>query len=355
MTPLRNYAPVRTWLWVATLMIAAMVIVGGATRLTESGLSITEWDPVTGVLPPIGAEQWQAEFGKYRQTTQYQELNHGMSLGEFQYIYYWEWAHRLLGRTIGLVFALPLLFFWLRGYVDRSLGKKLLVVFLLGGVQGAIGWWMVVSGLAGRVSVAPYRLAIHLTFAFFLFATLVWIATSLRDRLDPRGEPGGTTGAWIVLGVAFLQVFLGAIVAGLRAGTSFNTWPLMDGAFIPPTASLGVLEPLWRNLFENPMTAQFAHRMVAYALLAVAGLYAFSQRGCGIREVPSAGVIFLAVAAQAMLGILTLINVVPIELALLHQFGALVVVGLATAHLQGRVRGRASQPASAVAVVSGQG
>jgi len=355
MTPLRNYAPVRTWLWVVALMIAAMVIVGGATRLTESGLSITEWDPVTGVLPPIGAEQWQGEFDKYRQTTQYQELNHGMSLGDFQYIYYWEWAHRLLGRTIGLVFALPLLFFWLKGYVDRSLGKKLVVVFLLGGVQGAIGWWMVVSGLAGRVSVAPYRLAIHLTFAFFLFSTLVWIATSLREKLDQRGEPGGVTGGWIVLGVAFLQVFLGAIVAGLHAGTSFNTWPLMDGAFIPPTASLGVLEPLWRNLFENPMTAQFAHRMVAYALFVVAGLYAFSQRGCGIREVPSAGVIFLAVAAQAMLGILTLINVVPIELALLHQFGALVVVGLATAHLQGRVRSRGTASVPAGAVVSGQG
>ncbi len=324
--------PVKIWLLVVALLLAAMVLVGGATRLTESGLSITEWKPVTGALPPLSAEAWESEFAKYKQIPQYQQLNRGMTLGEFKTIYFWEWSHRLLGRVIGVVFALPLIFFWARGYLTRALVPKLVLLFVLGGLQGAIGWWMVASGLVGRVSVAPYRLAVHLTLAFFLFAALVWVARSLSP---PRGEhvPRGVKiGAWAVLTLAFVQVFLGAIVAGLDAGLSFTTWPLMDGHFIPAFDNLTPLEPLWRNLFETPMTAQFVHRMTAYALFAAAGLHALQARGTPVSK--SAVVLFGLVAAQAVLGVLTLVHLVPIPLALAHQFGALAVIGHGAGYVQ---------------------
>jgi cytochrome c oxidase assembly protein subunit 15 len=324
--------PVKIWLLVVALLVAVMVMVGGATRLTESGLSITEWKPVTGTLPPLSADAWDQEFAKYKQIPQYQQMNRGMILGEFKTIYFWEWSHRLLGRVIGIVFAVPLIFFWIRGYLTRALVPKLVLLFVLGGLQGAIGWWMVASGLVDRVSVAPYRLAVHLTFAFFLFAALVWVARSLSP---PKGEhvPHGVKiGAQAVLALAFVQVFLGAIVAGLDAGLSFTTWPLMDGRLIPAFNILTPLEPLWRNLFETPITAQFVHRMTAYALLAATALHALQARGTPVSK--SAIVLFGLVAGQAVLGVLTLVNLVPIPLALAHQFGALAVIGHATGYVQ---------------------
>jgi cytochrome c oxidase assembly protein subunit 15 len=323
--------PVRIWLFAVAAMVAVMVLVGGATRLTESGLSITEWNPVTGVLPPLSSEAWEAEFAKYQQIPQYEQINRGMSLDQFKTIFFWEWGHRLLGRVIGFVFLLPLIFFWWRGYLPKSLAPKLAVLFVLGGLQGAIGWWMVTSGLADRVSVAPYRLAVHLTFAFFLYAALIWTARSLSPPRDGTVPRGVRIGAWAVMIVAFVQVFLGAIVAGLDAGMSFTTWPLMDGHFIPALDSLTAMEPVWRNLFENPMTSQFVHRMTAYTLLIVAILHALQARGTSLRK--SAVVLAVLVLVQAMLGILTLIHQVPIPLALAHQLGALFVIGHGSVHL----------------------
>lgn len=324
--------PVKIWLLLVALLVAAMVLVGGATRLTESGLSITEWNPVTGAVPPLSQEAWQAEFDKYKQIPQYQQVNRGMSLDEFKTIFLWEWAHRLLGRVIGFAFALPLLYFWFRGYLSRELAPKLILLFGLGGAQGAIGWWMVTSGLVNRVSVAPYRLAIHLTIAFLIFACLIWVARSLAPPRKEHVPAGVKAGAWIVLVIAFVQVFLGAIVAGLDAGMSFTTWPLMDGRFIPSSGSLLAMEPDWRNLFENPMTAQFVHRMVAYTLFIAAGLHALQARGTPVAR--SAVVLFGIVAVQACIGIVTLVHVVPISLALLHQFGALAVIGHGTGYLR---------------------
>ncbi len=331
----RSLRPVKIWLLVVALLVAVMVLVGGATRLTESGLSITEWKPVTGTLPPLSQEQWDVEFGKYKQIPQYQQVNRGMSLDEFKTIFYWEWGHRLLGRIIGFVFLVPLIFFWVRGHLTRELAPKLLVLFFLGGFQGFIGWWMVASGLVNRVSVAPYRLAVHLTFAFFLFAALLWVVRSLSPAKGESVPPGVKKGAVALLVLAFVQVFLGAIVAGLDAGLTFTTWPLMDGRFIPAWMSLTPLEPIWRNLFENPMTAQFVHRMVAYALFVAAGLHVLQARGTPVAK--SAIVLFGLVTAQAVIGIATLVHLVPISLALLHQLGALAVIGHATGYVY-RVR-----------------
>lgn len=328
------YRPVRIWLWLVALLVAAIVMVGGATRLTESGLSITEWRPVTGTLPPLSADAWQAEFDRYRQIPQYQLVNKGMSLAEFQYIYFWEWGHRLLGRIIGFAFAIPFVFFWATGRVRGTLALKLLGLLALGGLQGAVGWWMVASGLVDRVSVAPYRLAVHLTLAFIIFAALVALARSLVPDHEPiPARPALRRGAWIVFAVAFFQVFLGAIVAGLDAGLTYTTWPLMDGSFIPAWSGLSVIEPLWRNLFENPLTAQFAHRMTAYLLFALAIWHVLAVRGADRRLYRSAHILFGLVFVQAAIGVLTLVNQVPIDLALAHQLGALVVIGWASAHI----------------------
>jgi cytochrome c oxidase assembly protein subunit 15 len=327
-----SYRPVRIWLLVVAVMVAAMVLVGGATRLTESGLSITEWKPVTGALPPLSTEAWNIEFEKYKQIPQYQQINRGMSLNEFKTIFFWEWGHRLLGRVIGFVFLVPLIFFWWRGYLSRALVPKLCLLFVLGGLQGAVGWWMVASGLVNRVSVAPYRLAVHLTFAFFLFAAIVWVVRSLSPKESEPVPANVRRGAWAVLIIAFVQVFLGAIVAGLDAGLSFTTWPLMDGQFIPGLDSLTVIEPAWRNLFENPMTSQFVHRMTAYALLIAAILHAVQARGTALGK--SAIVLAGLVLLQAVLGIMTLVHLVPISLALAHQLGALFVIGHGAGHVQ---------------------
>jgi cytochrome c oxidase assembly protein subunit 15 len=324
-----------------------MVVVGGATRLTQSGLSITHWNLVSGVVPPLSNADWQAEFRNYQQIPQYRELNRDMTLGEFKGIFWWEWAHRLLGRLIGVVVAVPLILFWWRGMIGAALAKRLAVILGLGALQGALGWWMVSSGLAGsgRTSVAPYRLAMHLTLAVLLFAAVVWTARSLRLRRDDA--PPTTVvrvGAWAVLAMAFVQLFLGAVTAGLHAGLSFNTWPLMDGTLIPSAAQLFPSEPAWLDLFRNPMTAQFFHRMGAYLLFALAILHAATAWGCGPAARRALAVLAM-VTVQATLGILTLVNVVPIPLALCHQFGAIILVALATVDVE--ALGGARQPALA--------
>jgi heme a synthase len=325
---------IRLWLYAVAAMVLAMVLVGGATRLTESGLSITEWQPVMGVVPPLNDTQWQAEFEKYQAIPQYRELNRGMSLSAFKTIYWWEWTHRLIGRTIGAVFLLPLLWFLWRGWIGPGLRARLWLIFGLGALQGAVGWWMVASGLVHRVEVSQYRLATHLTLACIIYIAILWTAQRLDDRACAPA-PGAIRATAIGLLVLVLgQIYLGALVAGLRAGYVYNTWPLIDGALVPHASRLFFDVPWWRNFFENTLTVQFDHRMLAYTIWLVAVLHA----GNAVRTVKIGpvvvGAVALAVAVtlQAALGIATLLEVVPLSLALSHQAMAMVALTVATIH-----------------------
>ncbi len=327
--------PVRIWLGVMACLVVLMVLVGGATRLTDSGLSITEWKPVTGIVPPLSAGDWEAEFEKYRQIPEYAEINSGMSLSEFKFIYWWEWGHRFLGRFVGLAFLIPFLGLLVSGHIRKPLIPRLLLLFVLGGLQGVVGWWMVKSGLSGRTDVSQYRLAVHLSLACIILAALIWTIFSLSDRAgEPRSKPV-RAGAWLVLGLVFVQIGLGAVVAGLDAGLTYNTWPLMDGDFIPK--GLWSLEPVWLNMTENIATVQFDHRIVAYLLCAVVLVHAWqlSAAGSGGRALLLGFVVLL----QVLVGIATLIHVVPISLGLIHQFTALVVLAIAVWNVQ-QCRGR---------------
>jgi heme a synthase len=341
---------IRRWLYVVAAMVLAMVLVGGATRLTESGLSITEWQPVTGALPPLSAAQWQAEFEKYQAIPQYRALNGGMSLAAFKTIFWWEWTHRLIGRLIGVVFLLPFLWFLWRGWVGPGLRGRLWLIFGLGALQGAVGWWMVASGLADRVEVSQYRLATHLVLACAIYVAIIWTAQQMSDRrtaqptsLEPmaspldvegRGRTRLSIGAVGLLILVLAQIYLGALVAGLRAGYIYNTWPLIDGAVVPDAARLFLATPLWRNFFENTLTVQFDHRMLAYTIFVCALLHAIDVASVMKRGwmVVSAVVLALAVTLQAALGISTLLQRVPIDLALMHQAMAMLVLTIATTH-----------------------
>jgi cytochrome c oxidase assembly protein subunit 15 len=322
---------VRWWLFSIAALIAIMVLVGGATRLTESGLSIVEWKPVTGTLPPLNQEQWTEAFDAYKTIPQYRELNAGMSLGEFKTIFWWEWSHRLLGRAIGVAYLLPFLWFLWRGALSSHLRRRLWLIFGLGALQGAVGWWMVASGLSQRVEVSQYRLATHLILALLIFAAIVWTLRRLTDRppLIVSARLRITSVALLVL--TFVQLYLGALVAGLRAGRVFNTWPEIDGALIPSAARLFFEEPWWRNLFDNTLTVQFEHRMTAYALLVLAVLHALDavRSRAGAAAVNGALALVAVITLQAMLGILTLLHQVPILLALAHQAVAIAVLMLA--------------------------
>ncbi len=332
-------AGLRIWLFGVAALVFAMVVVGGATRLTESGLSITEWQPITGVLPPLSHEAWVVEFNKFKEIPQYRELFSNLDLDGFEYIFFWEWSHRLLGRLIGLAFALPLVFFWARGALTPMLKVKLVGVLALGGFQGAVGWWMVKSGLVDRVEVAQQRLAIHLLLASLTFAALVWIAASLAPRDREQSAPWQRGLALAILAFTFIQIFLGGLVAGLRAGRAYNTWPLMDGHFVPPHEVLMALSPIWRNFTDNIAMVQFQHRMVAYTLLALA----LVQAVCTAAFAPRSGaarraIAFAAVVAlQAGLGIITLLLAVPLWAGLLHQAFAMAVLGFATVRAQALV------------------
>ncbi len=265
---------VRTWLLAVAALVFAMVLVGGATRLTESGLSIVEWQPVSGALPPLSAAEWQAQFDKYKTIPQYQALNPGMSLDAFKTIFWWEWTHRLLGRLIGAAFLLPFLWFLLKGRIEPRLRPGLWMLFGLGAFQGAVGWWMVASGLADRVEVSQYRLAFHLTLACLIYVALLWTAQGLAPRSGTAVPARLRSSAKLLVALVLLQIYLGALVAGLRAGLLYNTWPLIDGGLVPAPSQLMFNAPWWRNFFENPLTVQFDHRMVAYALLAAVMLHA---------------------------------------------------------------------------------
>ena len=326
--------PVRVWLFIVAALIFVMVSIGGATRLTGSGLSITEWQPIMGVVPPFTDVAWQEAFNKYRQIPQYQHVNKGMSLAAFKFIYWWEWSHRFLARLVGVVFLVPFIFFLATGRIGRSLAPKLGAVFLLGGLQGFIGWYMVSSGLAERVSVSQYRLALHLSLAILILGAILWIAFSLRSPTAPQNAsplPGYATGK-VLLALVFLQVLAGAFVAGMKAGSGYNTWPLMDGQVIPD--GLFAMHPRWANLFENAITVQFNHRLLAYVLFAAVIWQTWrvvQGNGEGAARL-SAVALLAAIIGQTLLGIWTLLARVPIELGLAHQAGAVAVVWVAVWH-----------------------
>lgn len=325
------------WLWLIAGLVLAMITVGGATRLTDSGLSITEWQPILGTIPPLTEAQWQDALEKYRQIPQYQLINKGMSLEDFKFIYWWEWGHRFLGRIIGLAFALPLLVFWLAGALKPGYTMKFLGVLALGGLQGVIGWYMVKSGLVDRVDVSQYRLALHLTVAFVILALVVWLARDLAKSsptLAPLHPAPSSRLPALIVAVLFVQVVLGAFVAGLKGGLVYNTWPSMNGAFVP--YDLWAIEPWYLNPFENPVMAQFNHRLVAYAItaLAAAELWRTLRNSEASRaDTRSAALLMTGVLAQVALGIWTLLAAVPIGLGIVHQAAAAVLLVIAVRHL----------------------
>jgi cytochrome c oxidase assembly protein subunit 15 len=329
-------AALAVWLLSVAALVFLMVVVGGITRLTESGLSITEWKPVTGALPPLNESQWMAEFDKYRQIPEYQQINRGMSLADFKFIYFWEWFHRLLGRLIGLAFALPLAWFALRRAIPRGYGLRLVALLALGGLQGAIGWWMVTSGLSERTDVSHIRLAVHLLTALFILAGLVWTALDLRRLAeDPAARPAGLTplGIGVAL-VLFVQLLFGAWVAGLDAGHAADSWPLMNGRFFPENAGWAGLS----SLVDDPYITHFVHRWWAWIAVAALVLLSRAARRAGSR--PASIAIHSAFGLQILLGIAVVMTGVNITLAVLHQaVGALVVASTAWGcHVIGRGR-----------------
>ncbi len=322
---------IRLWLMVLFTLVVLMIAVGGLTRLTDSGLSITEWKPVTGALPPMSEAVWLEEFEKYKTIPQYELLNKGMSLAEFKSIYWWEWGHRQLGRFIGLVWALGFFGFLLARQIPVGWTGRLLVLGALGGAQGAIGWWMVASGLKGEmVAVASYRLATHLGLAFVILGVIAWyvflIGREERDLMQARrGREArlyGLATGWMHF--AFLQIILGALVAGIDAGRTFTDWPLMAGGILPP--DMMEIEPAWRNFFENPGTVQFIHRLSGYLLFAY-GVFVWlkGRRSANEATARAFTAAFGALVAQVVLGIVTVLYIAPWHLAIAHQFLAVVL------------------------------
>jgi cytochrome c oxidase assembly protein subunit 15 len=336
---------VRRWLATIAALIAIMVLVGGATRLTESGLSIVEWKPITGTLPPLNEAQWKEAFEGYKTIPQYRELNAGMTLHEFKTIFWWEWSHRLLGRVIGVAYLLPFLYFLWRGALSLELKRRLWIIFGLGALQGAVGWWMVTSGLTQRVEVSQLRLATHLVLALLIYAAIVWTLRRSSERPSVVASARLKITSLVLLALTFVQLYLGALVAGLRAGRLYNTWPEIDGALVPDAARLFFEAPWWRNLFDNTLTVQFEHRMAAYALLALAFLHAVDALRSRATATVINGAVALAAAVtlQAALGILTLLHQVPILLALAHQAMAVVVLTLAILQAERMAARRAGQ------------
>jgi heme a synthase len=322
--------PVAIWLFVVAAMVLGMVVLGGATRLTDSGLSITQWKPVTGALPPLSQADWLAEFGRYRQIPQYAQLNAGMSLADFKAIYWWEWSHRFLGRLVGVVFFVPFVVFAIRRALPRRLFVRLGGIFVLGGLQGTVGWWMVASGLAGRVSVAPERLAAHLGLAFALLGLLLWTAFDAWAGAARQTLPS----AWgrraaALIGVIYLQILLGALVAGNDAGLVYNDWPLMNGALLPDDYWAG---SLWASLAHSQGAVQLHHRLVAYALTLAAvalGVGAWRSQVLGREARLLGAAVAGGIFVQAGLGIVTLMLAAPVALSIAHQLAAALVFALA--------------------------
>ena len=322
---------IRRWLQLLFVLVALIIAVGGMTRLTDSGLSITEWAPISGALPPLSDAEWEANFAAYQETTEFKEQNSAMTMAEFKYIFWWEWGHRQLGRVIGLVWAAGFLGLWVMGRIPRGWPVPLLSIGVLIGIQGAVGWWMVHSGLQeGMLDVASYRLATHLGLAFVILGILTWFSLTMgrketeliqsRRLSEPRLFSGGTG----LMHLAFLQILLGALVAGIDAGRAFPTWPLMGSGFLPPEP-FG-LTPVWRNFFEDAGLVQFMHRMAGYLLAAYAVMVWLRARRSPNRQTRFAFNAMLAMMAlQVVIGIVTVLYSAPLQIAILHQIGAVVL------------------------------
>ncbi|WP_332714800.1 COX15/CtaA family protein [Pelagibacterium mangrovi] len=327
--------PVRIWLYCLAAFVLLMVLVGGATRLTESGLSITSWKPISGIIPPLSDADWQAEFEAYQQIPQYEENFAGwMGVAEFKLIFWWEWIHRFLGRMLGFAFAIPFVIFVAQRRIPKSMIWPLAGLFVLGGFQGFLGWWMVSSGLSDLTSVSQYRLATHLGAACVLMLALVWVARGLEPPSEgTRPSRGWLIASWVLFGLLFIQIVAGALVAGLHAGLIYNTWPLINGMFVPD--GLFPLEPAWKSAFEHVLTVQFNHRMLAYFItfyaLAMWVVRYFRSDFEGVHVWMS--VIALTVLLQVFLGIGTLLSVVGIPIALGHQALAFILIGIVMAYL----------------------
>ncbi len=336
LTPLQKKyrKQIQVWLYFILFLCLAIVLVGGATRLTGSGLSITEWKPIHGVIPPIGVEQWQEEFLKYQQIAQYKLLNRDMTLSAFKVIFWWEWAHRILGRLVGLVSLLGLIWFWATKRIEKNTFLQLTIVPILIAFQGFIGWWMVASGIgqSDLTSVSQYRLAFHLITACFVIIFVTYLSRGFTEYSEkPTNQGIQSFAGWLVI-LILIEIYFGGLVAGLHAGKVYNTWPLMDGQIIPD----GLLQhnPVWLNLFENSLTVQFVHRFFAYFLFVVAVIHALYVQ----KNVPHsthshrAFIICIMIIIQALLGILTLLHEVPISLGLIHQTVALAILCFSVAH-----------------------
>ncbi|MBS0473150.1 MAG: COX15/CtaA family protein [Proteobacteria bacterium] len=328
----RSRRAVAIWLFAVAAIILGMIVVGGLTRLTGSGLSITQWDPIMGAIPPLNDAKWQDAFAKYRQIPQYIEQNSGMSLAAFKGIFWWEWTHRLLGRLLGVLFFVPFVWFAWTGGIKRSEWPRMIGLFLLGGLQGLVGWWMVMSGLETRVSVAPYRLATHLGVALILLIAMVW--TALEYLRLPRKPEHSLT--WprlpvVLTAMVYVQMLLGALVAGLHAGLIYNTWPSMNGRVFPEDAFFA--SPWWINVFENPGLAQFDHRMGAYLVAIVAIVVGLAARRANGLARRSGTALMHLTLLQIVLGITTLLMQAPEYLAAAHQFLAALILCTAVWHV----------------------
>ncbi|ARS27017.1 COX15/CtaA family protein [Sphingomonas sp. KC8] len=333
-------AKIARWLLIAAAMVFLMVVVGGITRLTESGLSMVRWEPISGTIPPLNEAQWHAEFDAYKATPEYQKINRGMSLDEFKSIFFWEYLHRLIGRLIGMVFAVPLLWFAWKRAIPTGYGPRLTALLALGGLQGAIGWWMVKSGLIDRPDVSHLRLAVHLLTALFILGGLVWTVLDLLDlkRNPATARPARLTSfSLAAMLVLFIQLLLGAFTAGLDAGYAFAEWPLMGGHVFPQGVQF--LEPAWRNVVDNPIVVQFVHRWFAWVAAAMLLILGWKAQQAGTKGPAHAIATFLAL--QIVLGIATLLTGVDIHVAVAHQaVGALLVISVAwAAHGIGTRRG----------------
>ena len=322
---------VMIWLGFMCLLVMSIIIVGGATRLTNSGLSITEWAPITGALPPLSDAKWLSEFEKYKLIPEFEAEHPDMDLAGFKFIYFWEWAHRQLGRFIGLAYALPFAYFLIRKQLPAGRKPLFFAVLLLIGLQGAIGWWMVHSGLQDdMVNVSPYRLATHLGMAFFILGILFTLFLGARYHWPERRLQPMRAAAAALLGLTFVQIVAGAFVAATKAGYTYNTWPLMDGKFFPDGYFL--MSPMWRNIFESVTAIQFNHRLLAYLLLA--GSLAFwlrARKNAQAATLNISGWLLIAMTWQAGLGVWTLLKVAPLNLSLLHQGSSIIVFLLAVA------------------------
>ena len=322
--------PIAVWLLVCCALVFAMVVVGGVTRLTHSGLSIVEWQPIIGTIPPLSQNDWEVLFEKYHQTPQYKKVNLGMSLEEFKGIFWWEYFHRLLGRVIGLAFFIPFLYFLARKAIDGPLGLKLAGIFVLGGLQGAMGWYMVKSGLVDNPHVSQYRLTAHLGLAFIIYAAMLRVALGLLFPIGTSYYGNGRlrglrSFAIAITTLIFIMILSGGFVAGIRAGLAYNTFPLMNGHLIPP--ELFMLEPWYRNFFDNMATVQFNHRMIAWTLAILIPVFWFKSRNLPLPGSTrlACSLLLLMLTVQVSLGIATLLLVVPLPLAAAHQAGALLL------------------------------